>query len=106
MQQLKEIKIEKSNMVSFPEVLLEMENLEAISFAFTPLNILHEDLWRIRGLKRLNLRGTNITTLPDGLDFVEEIDMRMIEFTKAEQDQLRVQYPQAAIYFSAPCKCY
>jgi hypothetical protein len=106
MKQVRELSIEKSRMTQFPMEILEMDALEILSFAFTPIAHLPDDIWKLRNLKLLNLKGTKVNSLPDGLDFVELIDMRMIEFTKAEQDAIRAQYPQSAIYFSAPCKCY
>ncbi len=106
MKHVRELSIEKSRMTQFPQEILDMEGLETISFAFTPIANLPDDLWKLRNLKNINLRGTYVTSLPDGLEFVEVIDMRMIEFTKAEQDAIRAQYPESAIYFSAPCKCY
>lgn len=105
MKQLRQLKIENSAIQSFPVALLQMEGLESLSIAFSSVAVLPDDMWRMEGLRELNLRGTAISVLPEGLDFLEMIDMRMIALSKVEQNQLREQYPQAAIYFSAPCKC-
>lgn len=106
MNELRSLTIEKAQYIRFPEVLLELEGLEHLTMAFAPIATLPEEMWRMSALKSLNLRGTNINFLPDGLDFVETIDLRFIDFTKAEQDAIRAQYPQSAIYFSAPCRCF
>lgn len=102
---LKSLSFTKSEMPRIPEVVFDVPNLRRLDLTFTPLYILSAEIAGMKALRTLNLSGTFIQTLPDGLDHLESIDMRNIELNRETQKAIRAQYPDIDIYFSSPCKC-
>lgn len=79
--------------------------IEKLSLEHTHLSQLPKEIAQLSFLKELDLKGTSITSLPDGLGHLEKIDLRFIEISKAQQKVIRKQYPELKIYFSSPCNC-
>ena len=102
---LESLDLSKTHIDRFPEDILSMTKLKSLDLSFTPIYFLPPTLSELKNLETLNLRGTEISVLPPGLDHLKKIDMRMIEMSRKEQEDLRAQYPEVKIYFSSPCNC-
>lgn len=102
---LESLDISKTHIERFPEEILSLKELKNLDLSFTPMCFLPPNLSKLMNLETLNLRGTEISVLPEGLDHLKKIDMRMIEMSRKEQEDLRAQYPKVKIYFSSPCNC-
>ena len=82
-----------------------MNNLENLAIKFVEIENLPDQIQNLDQLKKLDISGTNISYLPDGLSNLEVIDMRMIKLNREEQNSIREQYPDLKILFSSPCQC-
>jgi len=102
---LKSIHIENVGLNGFPKEVLNMPQLESLTIKYANLETLPCGLSKLRSLKNLDLRGTLVMDLPDGLDHVKRIDMRNIDMDSERQQSLRDRYPKAKIFFSPPCNC-
>ncbi len=102
---LESLDLSKTYIERFPEEILFLTNLKTLDLAFSPMYFLPPNLSKLKNLETLNLRGTFISILPEDLDHLKKIDMRMIEMSRKEQEDLRAQYPEVKIYFSSPCNC-
>lgn len=102
---LESLDLSKTHIERFPEEILDLSKLKTLNLAFTPMYFLPPTLSELKNMETLNLRGTEISVLPPGLDHLKKIDMRMIEMSRKEQEDLRAQYPEVKIYFSSPCNC-
>lgn len=102
---LKEFKLTKTHIPVFPRFFRDQTNLEKLTLRFAGLDSVPSALSRLESLRELDLRGNELTTLPQGLDQVRRIDLRFNPIDKREQEALRARYPQAQIFFSSPCNC-
>ncbi len=103
--QLKTISFTKTNIQRLPNEIFEFQELQNLDLSFTNIVFLPENLYELSALKTLNLRGTEIASLPEGLEFLESIDMRMIDLNRSDQETIFAQYPEVKIFFSSPCQC-
>ena len=82
-----------------------VQNLQTLRIKHIEIAQLPDFILEMISLRFLDISGTEIKSLPYGLDFLEKIDMRMIELNREEQEQIREQYPETEILFSSPCQC-
>ncbi len=82
-----------------------IQNLQTLRIKHIEIAQLPDFILDMTSLRFLDISGTEIKSLPYGLDFLEKIDMRMIELNREEQEQIREQYPETEILFSSPCQC-
>jgi len=82
-----------------------IQNLHILRIKHIELTQLPDFVLEMTSLRFLDISGTEIISLPYGLDFLEKIDMRMIELNRDQQEHIRKQYPDTEILFSSPCQC-
>jgi len=83
----------------------QLKGLKVLRLKHFEISQLPDFVLNLPSLRFLDLSGTEIERLPYGLDFLEKIDMRMIELNREQQEDLREQYPETEILFSSPCQC-
>lgn len=82
-----------------------IQSLQILRIKHIGIAQLPDFILEMTSLRFLDISGTEIKNLPYGLDFLEKIDMRMIELNREQQEQIREQYPETEILFSSPCQC-
>jgi len=85
--------------------ITHLKNLEVLRLKHIEISRLPDFVLNITSLRLLDLSGTAIKKLPYGLEFLQKIDMRMIDLNREEQEIIREQYPNTEILFSSPCQC-
>ena len=105
LNQLKVLKINGVNSNLDLSAIAMLQSLEELNLEHIERSELPKVILKLTRLKRLSLQGTQIKTLPDGLEHLERLDMRMIDLNRDQQNNLRNQYPNIEILFSSPCQC-
>ena len=105
LSELNELEISDVNINLDFSSIGQLKNLKILRLKHFDISELPFFVVEMKSLKMLDLSGTNIEVLPYGLDFLEKIDMRMIELNREQQEFIRDQYPETEVLFSSPCQC-
>jgi len=105
LKELREIELNNINSNLDFSSISQSKSLEVLRLKHFEISKLPDFVLNIHSLRFLDLSGTEIKNLPYGLEFLESIDMRMIELNREQQEIIREQYPNTEILFSSPCQC-
>lgn len=102
---LRELRLIGPSWLVMPDMIADMKGLEILEVSESSLHIIPEWLAKMPNLHTIILQGTDVSTLPIGLDHLHKIDLRNIEINRNQQRAIRAQYPKVKIFFSSPCHC-
>ena len=128
---LKELYMAKNKLVAIPADIKKLTQLEIVDFSKNKIEVLPTELFECFKLKKLIVNQNLISEIPhtigklkdlEYLDMwansvgsvpeeikectkLKEIDFRVIEMTKSEQDKIKLLIPEVDVHFSPYCTC-
>lgn len=128
---LKELYMSKNKLETIPADIQKLSQLEVIDFSKNKIEVLPNEIFECRKLKKLIVNQNAIAEIPSAignlkeLEYLDmwansvgsvpeeikectklkEIDFRVIEMTKSEQDKIKLLIPKVEVHFSPYCTC-
>lgn len=108
LEKLRVLKLYKNRIELLPDEIGRLHRLEYLDVSRNPLLRLPETLGQCRALRQILAWDTNLTTLPASLNELEnlqEVDLRVILFSREDMQKLSEGFPKFKIHFSGECHC-
>lgn len=98
----------RNKLESFPDEITKCTKLKKLIANNNIINELPAKMNMFQQLEYLDLWSNDLGAFPESIRFckkIKEVDMRVIELTKLEQETMQKLLPNATIYFSPHCNC-
>lgn len=108
LRKLRILKLQKNQLESLPEETGQLRRLEILDVSRNPLYRLPESLGKCSSLRQILAWDTNLSDLPatlNQLENLQEIDLRVILFSREDMQRLSEAFPRIRIHFSGECHC-
>jgi Leucine-rich repeat (LRR) protein len=108
LRKLRVLKLSKNQIENLPDELGQLRRLEILDVSRNPLFRLPESLGSCTALRQILAWDTNLTGLPASLNQLEnlqEVDLRVILFSREDMQRLTEAFPRIKIHFSGECHC-
>lgn len=108
LRKLRVLKLSKNQIETLPDELGQLRHLEILDVSRNPLFRLPESLGGCTALRQILAWDTNLTGLPatlNQLENLQEVDLRVILFSREDMQRLTETFPRIKIHFSGECHC-
>lgn len=108
LRKLRVLKLSKNQIESLPDEMGQLRRLEILDISRNPLYRLPESLGSCTALRQILAWDTNLTGLPatlNQLENLQEVDLRVILFSREDMQRLTEAFPRIKIHFSGECHC-
>ncbi|MFC2175851.1 leucine-rich repeat domain-containing protein [Bacteroidota bacterium] len=106
--QLKKLILHKNRIETLPPEIGALTDLRELIINNNELVSLPKEIGNLKKLRYLDMWSNNISVLPKSmgkLDALEEVDLRVIVMTKAEQEDIQLLLPNAKVHIDQHCNC-
>ena len=103
---LQEVNLARNQIDTIPPGIGQFPALRSLDLGHNSLNSIPDDIGELKHLQYLNLWGNFISFLPQSLQQckqLKEIDLRVINLNKEQQDILRSQFPNVRLRMEPAC---
>ncbi len=108
LKKLKKLILFKNKIESLPPQLGELEDLRELIINQNELETLPEEIGKLKKLRYIDMWSNNITGLPGTMAemwALEEVDLRVIVMTEAEQEDIKHLLPNTKVNMDQHCNC-
>lgn len=105
---MQELRISRNKLVDFPEVICKLSHLKRLDLSRNALTGLPKCMGGLKEMTSLDLWDNDLADFPTdiaGMEALRFLDLRNIMFEAPEMERIQGLFPQAKIFFSAPCNC-
>lgn len=105
---LQELRASRNKLTVFPEHLCTLTHLKRLDLSRNALEGLPKCLGGLKAMVSLDLWDNDLVDFPSelaGMEALRFLDLRNIMFEAPEMERIQDLFPQAKIFFSAPCNC-
>ncbi len=108
LKKLKKLILFKNRIEALPAQIGELEDLRELIINQNELESLPDEIGNLKKLRYIDMWSNNITRLPGSMAEMwglEEIDLRVIVMTEAEQEEIKNLLPNAKVELDQHCNC-
>ncbi|MFM1875399.1 MAG: hypothetical protein RL266_1136 [Bacteroidota bacterium] len=108
LKNLKKLILYKNKLESLPAEIGQMEDLRELVINQNELESLPDEIGKLKKLRYIDMWSNNITNLPSTMEemyALEEVDLRVIVMTEAEQERIKLLLPNAKVHMDQHCNC-
>ena len=105
---MQELRISQNKLKEFPEAICKFKNLKRLDLSRNALTGLPKCMGGLKELTSLDVWSNDLADFPlqlAGMEALRFLDLRNILFEVPEMERIEDLFPQAKIFFSAPCNC-
>jgi Leucine-rich repeat (LRR) protein len=108
LKKLKKLILFKNRIEALPAEIGELEDLRELIVNQNELETLPEEIGNLKKLRYIDMWSNNITGLPGSMAemwALQEVDLRVIVMTEAEQEYIRDMLPEITVHMDEHCNC-
>lgn len=108
LKKLKKLILFKNKIEAIPPEIGELEDLRELIVNQNELETLPEEIGKLKKLRYIDMWSNNITGLPGSMAemwALQEVDLRVIVMTEAEQEDIRILLPETKVHMDEHCNC-
>lgn len=108
LKKLKKLILFKNKIEALPPEIGELEDLRELIVNQNELETLPEEIGNLKKLRYIDMWSNNITGLPGSMAemwALQEVDLRVIVMTEAEQENIRDMLPDIKVHMDEHCNC-
>jgi len=106
--QLEIVDFSKNKLEALPSELFDCLKLKKIIVNQNLIGAIPKEIRKLKELEFLDMWSNDVGVVPEEIiecTNLKEIDFRVIEMTKAEQDRIKAIIPKVIVHFSPYCSC-
>lgn len=108
LKKLKKLVLFKNRLESIPPQIGELEDLQELVVNQNELETLPDEIGKLKKLRYIDMWSNNLTHLPGSMAemwALEELDLRVIVMTAAEQEDIKILLPNTKVHMDQHCNC-
>lgn len=108
LQSMQEFRASRNKLTEVPAAICKWRGLKRLDLSRNGITGLPKCMGQLKQLVSLDLWDTDLADFPkelQGMDALRFLDLRNIQFSQQEMDEIQELLPRVKIQFSQPCNC-
>lgn len=108
LQSMQEFRASRNKLTEFPAAICKWRGLKRLDLSRNGITGIPKCMGQLKQLVSLDLWDTDLADFPKeiaGMDALRFLDLRSIQFSQREMDEIQELLPRTNIQFSQPCDC-